>query len=550
MASRLGPRFLDWQLAQTPEESWAECERHARAILGDEEFERRFAEKPLAEPPIAAPDAKHVAAKEPHAAPHAAPDERGTDRARVDVPTKIAAPPIESQLSLLAPPPDPSPPAAPATPEPLPMTISQIRLLNFRNWAEEHWETGIPLKTITVLLGRNSAGKTSILQPLRMLKQSIEATDTGIQIQLDSGADGVDLGQCKDIVHGHDLDNEIGVGIDFSEQDIKVDVRFREIGERPVITSLLYRIGDERVEASHGSNNAYQLASPRFRVGWDGAEKVHEPKQDYRPGRAIELSERALDDLGPTLGPKVRAAMVVVKDAFRKFHYLGPMRPPPDREVAWSQQDPSRLGSRGQETIQALISNETGRDRGTLKASVSHWLKRLDLADGIEVTRVGKSRRFEIEVLRGANRSNLIDVGYGISQVLPVIVLLHFAPEGSVILCEDPEAHLHPMAQVVLADMFVAVARERKLQILLETHSEHLFRRLQYLIADGQVRSEDCALYYVDREQPSSKLVTLQTDEYGRVRNWPEDFFGDAIGEVERQAHKIFERMRKERTRG
>ena len=425
------------------------------------------------------------------------------------------------------------------------MTISQIRLLNFRNWAEEHWDTGIPLRTITLILGRNSAGKTSILQPLRMLKQTIEATDAGSQLLLDSGADGVDLGQCEDVVHGHDIKREFGVGIDLADQRMKVDVRFREIGDRPVITSLVYRIGDEKVEVSHGSNGAYQLASPRFSLpNWDGDKRVHEPKQDYRPGRAIELSELALKDLGPTLGPKIRDAMVAVQDAFKKFHYLGPMRPPMAREVAWSQQDPTRLGSMGQETIQALISNETGRDRGTLKASVSHWLKRLDLADGIEVKRVGKSRLFQIEVLRGGNRSNLIDVGYGISQVLPVIVLLHFVPEGSVVLCEDPEAHLHPMAQAELADMFVEVARARKLQILLETHSEHLFRRLQYLIAEGAMRSEDCALYYVDREEPSSKLMTLQTNEFGQVANWPRYFFGDAMGETERQVRKIIERKR------
>jgi predicted ATPase len=195
--------------------------------------------------------------------------------------------------------------------------------------------------------------------------------------------------------------------------------------------------------------------------------------------------------------------MVAVKDAFKKFHYLGPLRPPPAREVPWSQQDPTRLGSMGQETIQALISNETGKTKGTLKASVSAWLKRLDLADGIEVRRMGKSRLYEIEVIRGDSRSNLIDVGYGVSQVLPVIVLLQFAPEGSVILCEDPEAHLHPMAQAALADMFVEVTRQRKLQVLLETHSEHLFRRLQYLIADGKMSSDDCALYYVDRDQPN-----------------------------------------------
>lgn len=557
VASRLGPRFLDWQLAQTPEESWAECERHARLLLGDEEFDRRFPQPANATP--AEPAKPLVQAlgfsmlKPGFESAHGPGPAQRDDRLNRLAADKVEQPVTASQLSLLSSTPvtTTAPARSPATlsvpPEPLPMTISQIRLLNFRHWTEEHWATGISLKPITLLLGRNSAGKTSILQPLRMLKQTIEATDAATHILLDSGGDGANLGLYKDVVHDHDTKLELGVGLDLDLADsrISVDVRFKENDEnRPYIEAISYRLGDEKVDVAH-TPNAYQLSSARFRLpNWDGAQRVHEPRQSYKPGRAIEFSEDALDDLGPTLGPKIRDAMVAVKDAFKKFHYLGPLRQPPVREVPWSQQNPSRLGSMGQETIQALISNETGRTKGTLTTSVSTWLKRLDLADGIKVTQVGKSRLFEIEVIRGESRSNIVDVGYGVSQVLPVIVLLQFAPEGSVILCEDPEAHLHPMAQAELADMFVEVTRQRKLQILLETHSEHLFRRLQFLIADGKMSSDDCALYYVDREQPSTKLITLQTNEFGQVANWPKQFFGDAMGETERQVRKIIERKR------
>jgi len=524
IASRLGPRLLDWQLAQTPEESWAECERHAWAILGDEEFVRRFP--------------KH----------HRIRAETGTFQLTGGPVTfRHVTAPTTPQLSLFGP-----RSGAGATPtEPLAMTISQIRLLNFRNWTEVHWQSGVTLRPITLLLGRNSAGKTSILQPLRMLKQTIEATDAGTHLFLNAGAsDGANLGAFIDVVNGHDAKRELGVGFDLVDKGISVDVRFRQVDERPVIECLTYKIRDEKVDVTR-TPSAYHLASPRFRLpNWDGARDVHEAKKHYEPGRAVELSEQALSDLGPTLGPLVRGAIVSVKEAFKSFHYLGPLRPPPARDVTWSQQDPTRLGSTGSETVQALIGNETGKNKGALKQAVSEWLKKLDLADGIEISRVGKTLLYQIEILRGGNRSNLVDVGYGVSQVLPVIVLLHFVPEGSVILCEDPEAHLHPMAQAGLADLFVEVARQRKLQILLETHSEHLFRRLQYLIADGSMRSEDCALYYVERDEPSAKITTLEADEFGRVRNWPDELFGDAIGEVERQTRKVFERMQEKKFGG
>lgn len=519
VTGRLGPRFLDGQLVQTPEESWAECERHAKAILGDEEFERRFGL------PGGATRTVRI-------------EDRGTG-----ADTVTATVTVPKQLGLF----DLKPSSRTPPTEAFPMTLSRIRLLNFRNWTEEHWQAGVALRPLTLVLGRNSAGKTSILQPLRMLKQTIEATDSGTHLHLGAGpGDGVNLGAFADVVSGHEEKRELGVGVDLAEVGISVDVRFRQVDERPVIESLSYRIRDEKVEVARVPN-AYQLASPRFRLpNWDGARDVHEPKKAYEPGRAIEFSEQALTDLGTTLGPQVRTAMLAVKDAFKTFHFLGPLRPPPAREVTWSQQDPTRLGSTGSETVQALISNETGRNKGALREAVSEWLQRLDLADGIEVKRVGGSLLYQLNVLRAGSRSNLVDVGYGVSQVLPVIVLLHFVPEGSVILCEDPEAHLHPMAQARLADMFVEVARKRKLQILLETHSEHLFRRLQFLIADGAARNDDCALYYVERDEPSAKLTVLESDEFGRLKHWPDHLFGDAVGETGRQMRRMAARLREE----
>lgn len=526
VASRLGPRFLDWQLTQTPEESWAECLKHARAILGNATFEAQFGKE----------------GKPKTTTIEGGIDVRPSTTGKVEVKPKPATPP---QLGFtFSDAPKPSATNGPATTEPMSMTISKIRLKNFRNWTVEHWNKGVVLKPITLVLGRNSAGKTSILQPLRLLKQTIEATDAGTHLLLDgTKADGVNLGAFADVVHDHDVKEAVGIGFDVREKGVSVDVTFRQVNERPVIESLTYRVRDEKVEVTR-TPNAYQLQSPRFRLpNWDGAKDVHEPKKSYEPGRAVELSDQSLTDLGPTLGTVVRSAIVAAKDAFATFHYLGPLRPPPAREVTWSQQDPKLLGSTGSETIQALISNETGKNKGALKAAVSEWLKRLDLAEGIEISRVGKTLLYQIEVVRGGRRSNLADVGYGVSQVLPVIVLLHFVPEGSVILCEDPEAHLHPMAQSALADLFVEVANQRKLQVLIETHSEHLFRRLQVLMAGAKVSERDCALYYVERDDPSAKLIELRADEFGRIQNWPENFFGDAVGEAGRQMREMVKRL-------
>jgi predicted ATPase len=171
----------------------------------------------------------------------------------------------------------------------------------------------------------------------------------------------------------------------------------------------------------------------------------------------------------------------------------------------------------------------------------------MEVADGFSLGHEGPSVHYEVLVHQGKIKANLVDVGFGVSQVLPVVTLAYFVPEGSTVIVEQPEIHLHPLAQTTLADLFVEVSRTRRVQFLVETHSENLFRRLQFLIADEQVSpEEECRLYFVKREEEIAALERLEVDRYGRIKNWPEKFFGDAIGEVERQTRRMIERMAKQ----
>lgn len=428
------------------------------------------------------------------------------------------------------------------------MSISRIQLLNFKNWRTQTWENGIELKPITLILGRNSAGKTSILQPLRMLKQTLETSDDSKHLVLSGvSGDGVDLGQFEDIISDHDTTRSLGVGLALAEKRLAFRVEFSLSGEMPKIFRLAYQVEDEQV-AVERTANGWELSSPRFRLPtWDGDKDVNRPQKAFEPHRALEFSEEALEALGPTLGKLVRRSMRELRQVFRSFHYLGPLRPPPARAVAWQQQEVSKLGDDGRETIQVLIGAMQRKEGRRLLEQVSAWLQRLGLAERLEVVREATAI-YKLEIVREGQRANLVDVGYGVSQVLPLIVLLHFVPEGSMVLVEDPEAHLHPLAQAELANLLVEVARQRSLQVLVETHSEYLFRRLQYLVAEGvQLTQNDCALYYVERDQPESKLTRLVMDEYGRLKNWPKHFFGDSLGETERQIEVMFNRMEAER---
>jgi len=238
--------------------------------------------------------------------------------------------------------------------------------------------------------------------------------------------------------------------------------------------------------------------------------------------------------------------------------YLGPLRERPERSYMWSRQSPGELGSRGERAVHALLASANSRTKrkadkeggqGWLVEKVSGWLARLGVADALVLERQGRSRYFEVIIEGEGRRANITDVGFGVSQVLPLLVLAYFVPRGATIIAEQPEIHLHPRAQVGLAELMVEVSRERGVQFLVETHSEHIFRRLQFLIADQKLTSDQCRLYFVDRSKGrAAELRRLEVDDFGRVANWPEHFFGDAVGETGRQMRAMVKRLQEEKS--
>ena len=180
-----------------------------------------------------------------------------------------------------------------------------------------------------------------------------------------------------------------------------------------------------------------------------------------------------------------------------------------------------------------------------LFTSTAQWLSRMGLADDLQVRQLGKSARYELLVLNDGESANLSDVGMGVSQVLPVVVAALFAQRGSIVLVEEPESHLHPLAQTELAEVLAAVSRDRSVQFIVETHSEHLLRRMQTLVARETVKTDALRMYFVERVGKAAKLQTLEVDPFGTIKPWPEHFFGNSAGEAREQAKARAERMRR-----
>ena len=166
---------------------------------------------------------------------------------------------------------------------------------------------------------------------------------------------------------------------------------------------------------------------------------------------------------------------------------------------------------------------------------IAYWLKELGLIYEFKVEEIGSgSNLYRTSVKRDEKSpyALLTDVGFGVSQVLPALVLLYYVPEGSILLMEQPEIHLHPSVQSGLADVILSAAKTRKLQVIVESHSEHMLRRFQLRVAEAKADYEEVKLYFCDSKGGESKLVDLELDMFGEIQNWPPNFFGNEMGEI------------------
>ena len=171
-----------------------------------------------------------------------------------------------------------------------------------------------------------------------------------------------------------------------------------------------------------------------------------------------------------------------------------------------------------------------------------HGFRLEELKEGLNVYHV------LVQVTLHSPEVSLTEVGSGVSQILPVLVACFSAPEGSTITLELPELHLHPSVQSGLADIFIDAYKTRHVQIILESHSEHLLRRLQRRMAEEAITPEDVKLYFCSLKDGESKLLPLDLDEYGNIRNYPDGFFGDDFEEIAKMSKAGIERRLKAKT--
>jgi predicted ATPase len=210
-------------------------------------------------------------------------------------------------------------------------------------------------------------------------------------------------------------------------------------------------------------------------------------------------------------------------------YYIGPLREYPQRYYIASGEYPRDVGLRGEHTAEVIYFDF--RRENPQYEKLRYWMREMNLAYDVKISPVTEGLytlsiidpNVKIEV-------SLADIGFGASQLLPIIVEGIYAKAGSVLLIEQPEIHLHPKLQAALMDFFIDIIKEGK-QIIVETHSEHLILRLQRRIAEGKLSHADVVLYYFEGSENGSKITQVELDENGTIKTWPKGFFEEDLEE-------------------
>lgn len=450
--------------------------------------------------------------------------------------------------------------------------LSEINLTNFKRFQRAR----IPLKKINIFVGPNNSGKSSILAAIKLLIQTLDSYDEQVPLLL-NGTFG-DFGTYKDIIYKNHRGRSLEIGFkalvrrslgDTEPVEIQFNLSFKfNSNDREIILKSI------RVEREGSPLIHLKISKDTRRFNIESIGNVEIPaafkstiSRDIRVRHfiPIPLSMRLGQSLSNRNTPAetfsqqrldqdlVRSILRVsrrVGELLDSSDYLGPVRSSPQRTYLFSGERRSRIGASGENMTTVLVKgamSQKTKNSLDIKSKIDEWLNKSQMAKQVEISPIS-DRHYEIHVENyfTGEKQNIADVGYGHSQVLPILVGGYSMGAGSIFMIEQPELHLHPKAQAELGDFFLDIFKN-DVQTIIETHSEHLILRLQQHIASGAISPDDIAVYFIKNTNSvpnientdciSPEVIPLRINHLGEfITPWPEGFFPERLNESRKLA--------------
>nr|WP_294788437.1 AAA family ATPase [uncultured Flavobacterium sp.] len=390
--------------------------------------------------------------------------------------------------------------------------INKISFKNFKLFSEEQ---ELELKPMTILIGKNSSGKSALAKLPTLLSESLSGN---LQNPFSWENKGVILGSSySDLNYGKETTGLFKFKIENSKNFfIEVDVQF---GKNSLYISY-WNYNDEFILK-------YDLGSKKYFVSPDNEHKAYECIFN-----GFELNEIV----------ESKFEIPSLEDFKFDFDYICSYRIQPNRidQDQPKEKNITQVGIDGRFAYEILINDLLYSDNELL-LQVSEWYKKCFEGWGINIDNDISRNKFYFELKReipSLFRTSLDNVGQGISQTLPLITKSFLIEEKpSLTIIEEPELHLHPSAHGDLAERFAESLKDKNKKYLIETHSENFILRLRRLIAESKFEyftENDIQIYFVDYDNDlnQSNILKIDVNALGEVFNWPEGIFNDSFDEV------------------
>lgn len=399
-----------------------------------------------------------------------------------------------------------------------------------------------PIKPITLLVGENSSGKTTFLALTRIawdivnlnLIEDIFNQEPFLLGSYDQIATfrGGRAGRVKSFTIGADIKikldlNQIDTNIIFSDT-IMIKANFVQRGSESRLSEWSFVCGDFSIIAKElAKKSGIEITIINKLAHIKGIEVIG---TDWNTLRFSFLNLSLIrDDLRQELNISKSESEVIDMLFAQIFHFgskrpyaFAPIRTRPKRtyDPLKSVYDPE--GSHVPMVLNKILSEK--ENSSALRQALESFGKASGLFQSIEVKHKGNkdSDPFQLGVKMTGPSFNLVDVGYGVSQVLPIIVDIILNPSDSTFLLQQPEVHLHPQAQAELSSFLASVAKEQNKNFIIETHSDYIIDRVRMDVRDKKyLTPDDVAILYFDKQQGNVKIHKLELDEYGNITNAP-----------------------------
>ncbi|KAA6344230.1 hypothetical protein EZS27_008123 [termite gut metagenome] len=379
------------------------------------------------------------------------------------------------------------------------MRIKSVSIQNFKCFEER---IDLEFGKLTLLTGANSSGKSSIIYSVLGAIQSGE-----FPLQFSTNGKYVDMGDFKEIVYNHDTNKNIEICLtldyDFGAYTVKSLWEEDKINSLPTLNTLWV----------HSPNNTLSIIKQEkggFIVSYDD-------NKWEEIDTVADILDRNPEELS-------YVPIVVFNRYDENINFIGSFRLQPQRTYLEQAKSRIKINSLGEGYLDQIMIWET-KDKNKFNELMS-ILKELNLLESIKSKRFGGGRyEIAVQVKENGVDSSLSDVGFGVSQFLPVIVADLQLSRESTLYISQPEIHLHPSVQSAFGGYLVKQINSQAKNYVIETHSEYLLNRIRLAIVKGEIKEDEVKVYFTDNSTKKSVLHEIHFNKQGQILNAPSNFF-------------------------